>query len=223
MNALVMSLLLLVAFGVFALAAGRRWLLLRTGRAADRFDRLGDRVKAVWRYAFIQERMDYYQPAGIAHKLIFVGFVVLLLRTLVLWGRGFDASFNLWVLAPWMPLGKLYEFMKDTVGLMVIIGVSIFFYYRVIRPMKRTTLSKEGLLILGIIFTMMVADMVYDGAAYVIAHNDTLLCGITGHESVSAARGRVLPARLEQFAAFRVVTGHEVAREVEHQRTRKGQ
>jgi len=151
----------------------------------NRFDRLGDRVKAVWRYAFVQERMDYYQPAGIAHKLIFVGFVVLLFRTLILWGRGFMPSFNLWILAPWMPLGKVYEFMKDSVGLMVIAGVSIFFYYRVIRPMKRTTLSGEGLLILGIIATMMVADMAYDGAALVLAQRDTSLCGITGHELVS--------------------------------------
>ncbi|WP_394842869.1 (Fe-S)-binding protein [Pendulispora brunnea] len=181
-----MTVLLVVAFGAFAIAAGRRWLLLRTGRSADRFDRLGDRVKAVWRYAFVQEKMDYYQPAGIAHKLIFIGFVVLLLRTLILWGRGFSPSWNLLVLAPWMPLGKVYEFMKDTVGLMVITGVCIFFYYRVIRPMKRTTLSTEGLVILGIIFTMMVADMVYDGAAFVLAERDTSLCGITGHELVSA-------------------------------------
>ncbi len=34
--------------------------------------------------------MDYYKPSGAAHELIFAGFVILLLRTLVLWGRGFS-------------------------------------------------------------------------------------------------------------------------------------
>jgi Fe-S oxidoreductase len=175
-----MLVLLAAAFGAFAVSGGKRWQLLRTGGPEPRFDRIVDRLKAAWRFAFVQERMDYYQPAGAAHKLIFIGFAVLLLRTLVLWGRGFVPSFNLWVLAPWMPLGKLYEFSKDCVGMLVITGVAVFFYYRTIRPMKRTTLSGEGLLILGIIFTMMVADMAYDGAAAVLVERDANMCGFAG-------------------------------------------
>ena len=137
-----------------------------------------ERVKAVWDYAFKQEKMDYYQPAGIAHKAIFIGFCILTMRTLVLWGRGVDPGFNLFVLGPTQPLGKVYEFAKDLVALMVLFGALTFVYFRVVRPQKRMTLHWEGLLILGIISTMMIADMAYDGAAL----TPTMLVG-TGEKS----------------------------------------
>src|SRR5262252_8754632 len=128
MNPTVMLALIVGALAAFAWSASRRWQLLKVGRAENRFDRIGARIAAVWRYAFRQERMDYYQPAGIAHKLIFTGFVVLLLRTIILWGRGFYPSWSLFVLAPWMPLGKVYEFSKDVVASLVVVGVVVFVY-----------------------------------------------------------------------------------------------
>lgn len=164
MNPTVMLLLIVAAHVAFLWSMLRRWQLLRIGRFIDRFDRIPERISAVLRYAFAQEKMAYYQPAGIAHKLIFVGFMVLLFRTLVLWGRGFDPSWNLLVLGPTQPLGKVYEFAKDIVAVLVMAGVLVFFYYRVIKHQKRLTHSAEAILILGIIFTMMVADITYDGA-----------------------------------------------------------
>lgn len=203
MSPLAILVVLVAALGAFSVAAGKRWLLLRTGGPENRFDRIPDRLRAAWRYAFVQERMDYYQPAGIAHKLIFVGFGVLLLRTIVLVGRGFVPTFNLWVLAPWMPLGKVYEFTKDTVATLVIVGVSVFFYYRAIRPMRRTTLSGEGLLILGIIFTMMVADMAYDGAAAVLVERDATMCGFAGQP------GAATPGQCSAIATIVAPYGNE--------------
>ncbi len=177
MNPTAMLILIVAAHVVFAWSAIRRWQLLRLGRFVNRFDRIPERLAAVFRYAFAQEKMSYYQPAGWAHKLIFVGFLVLTLRTLVLWGRGFDPSWNLLVLGPTQPLGKVYEFAKDIIAVLVVLGVSVFFYYRVIRPQKRMTLSFEALLILGIIATMMVADVLYDGAAMLLVHKHAELCG----------------------------------------------
>ncbi|MBX3202101.1 MAG: (Fe-S)-binding protein [Labilithrix sp.] len=176
MNPTAMLILIVAAHVVFAWSAIRRWQLLRLGRFTNRFDRIPERLAAVFRYAFAQEKMNYYQPTGWAHKLIFVGFLVLTLRTLVLWGRGFDPSWNLFILGPTQPLGKVYEFAKDIVAVLVVTGVSVFVYYRVIRPQKRMTLHWEGLLILGIIGTMMVADVLYDGAALVLVHKHAELC-----------------------------------------------
>src|SRR4051794_6246705 len=178
MNPTAMLILIVTAHAVFLWSAIRRWQLLRLGRFVNRFDRIPERIGAVFRYAFAQEKMDYYQPAGWAHKLIFFGFLTLTLRTLVLWGRGFDPSWNLLVLGPTQPLGKVYEFAKDIVAVLVVTGVSVFVYYRVIRPQKRMTLHWEGLLILGIIATMMIADVLYDGSALSLAHRSTQLCGI---------------------------------------------
>ena len=176
MNPAMMLVLVVAAHVIFAWSALRRWQLLRVGRFIDRFDRIEERISAVFRYALAQEKMAYYQPAGIAHKLIFVGFAVLLARTLVLWGRGFDPTWNLLVLGPGQPLGKVYEFAKEIVAVLVMGGVLVFFYYRVIKHQKRLTHSAEAILILGIIFTMMVADIAYDGAMLALAARMPEVC-----------------------------------------------
>ena len=54
------------------------------GKYIVRWDRVPERVKTMWDYAFKQEKMNYYQPTGIAHKAIFIDFCILTMRTLVL-------------------------------------------------------------------------------------------------------------------------------------------
>ena len=178
--------LIVVAHAVFGWSAMRRWKLLRAGAPENRFDRIGERLRIVWRYAFAQEKMDYYQPAGIAHKLIFTGFMVLLANTIILWGRGFVPSFNLFIFTPWSVVGRIYEFAKDSIAILVMGGVAVFFYYRVINPLKRTTKSLEAILILGIIFTMMAADLSYNGAMQVLAARKVEMCG-AGASSIATA------------------------------------
>ncbi len=186
MSPTAMLTLIFAAFAMFAWSASRRWQLLQVGRAAgDRLDHLAARLRGTWRYAFRQEKMDYYNPAGIAHKFIFAGFVVLLFRTLVLWGRGFYAPFNLWVLPPTQPFGQLYEFTKDILATLVVFGTLVFFYYRLVLKPRRMALSREGLLIIAIIFTMMIADMTYDGASLVMTLRKSALCDAANHAATA--------------------------------------
>jgi Fe-S oxidoreductase len=186
MSPTAMLTLLALAWAVFLWSASRRARLLRIGQPASRLDHLAARLRGTWTYAFRQEKMDYYSPAGTAHKLIFVGFVVLLLRTIVLWGRGFHAPFNLWVLGPTEPLGAVYEFAKDCVAVLVLAGAAVFFYYRLVAKPRRMAHSFEGLLILAIISAMMIADMTYDGAALALTAKSDALCSTRGQVSVSA-------------------------------------
>jgi len=186
MSPTAMLTLMFAAFAMFAWSASRRWRLLQIGGPALRLDHIAIRLRGTWRYAFRQEKMDYYNPAGIAHKLIFTGFAVLLLRTLVLWGRGFSPAFNLPLLGPSQPLGSVYDFTKDILELLVIAGTLVFFYYRLVVKPRRLTESVEGLIILGIIFTMMVADMAYDGAAMVLAAKGDGLCRLPVHAGSAA-------------------------------------
>ncbi|HEX6767424.1 MAG TPA: heterodisulfide reductase-related iron-sulfur binding cluster, partial [Polyangiaceae bacterium] len=58
---------------------------------------------------------------------------------------------------------------KDMLALLVITGALVFVYYRVVRRLPRMTLSGEGLVILGIIIVMMLADLSYDGASRLLA------------------------------------------------------
>ena len=201
-----MSAIMVAAFAMFAWSASRRWQLLQIGESSSRLDHLSTRLKGVWRYAFRQEKMDYYNPAGIAHKAIFTGFIVLLLRTLILWGRAFYPSWNFFVLGPTDPIGEAYEFAKDIIATLVVLGVMVFLYYRVIRPQKRMSLSGEGILILCIIATMMIADMVYDGASLVLASKKLALC--SGPSVISPVVGAAasMIATPSQCAAINVIT-----------------
>ncbi len=201
MGPVAMLTLLFAAFAMFAWSASRRWQLLQIGRPDPRVDHLPQRLRGTWRFAFRQEKMDYYNPAGIAHKLIFAGFVVLLVRTIILWGRGFYPPFGLWVLGPTQPLGVVYEFVKDTFAVLVVLGTLVFFYYRLVAKPKRMALTAEGLLIIAIIFTMMIADMTYDGASLALTSRQGALC-LAG----PAARAAAHVAASGQCAAIGTIT-----------------
>ncbi|MDH5672547.1 MAG: (Fe-S)-binding protein [Myxococcales bacterium] len=170
MNPVAMTIVLVVLTGIFAWSAIRRFKLAALGASEPRFsiegDALGKRVRDTLIYAFGQRKMPYYRGAGIAHILVFSGFMVLLFNSLMLWGRGYDPSFDFFgILAHDNPVGALYAFLKDVFSVLVIFGASTFVYYRVINVQKRMTLSGEGLVILGIIITMMMADQLYVGAS----------------------------------------------------------
>ena len=198
MNPWVMTLVLVGLTGLFARSALRRWRLLRVGDSTheSRVDAPAERLGLVWTFAFFQKKMRYYFTAGLAHNLIFAGFLVLLLRTLVLWGRGFVPEFNLFVLGPdgflGLPLGEVYSFLKDVFALLVMLGAAVFIYYRTVDKQKRMAQSMEGLVILGIIVVMMVSDIFYDGAAIVLNHRVQDICN-AGSEWCGAAQTIVAP------------------------------
>lgn len=183
MNPWAMGLLLAGFWGAFAVTAGRRLRLLRRGAATaeSRTSDLVARLGAVWTYGLYQKKMRKYLVAGLAHQLIFLGFAVLLFRTLILWGRGlFDPGFHLFIFGDepvlGLPVGHVYRFLKDVFAVLVLLGALVFVYYRVIRPAKRMTLGWEGLLILGIIIMMMLGDLSYDGAGLALAERLPAAC-----------------------------------------------
>ena len=188
MNPVAMALIIVTLSSVFAVSAWRRFNLAKVGTATweSRLNEIPKRLGLVWTFAFYQKKMRNYLAAGLAHQFIFLGFVVLLLRTLVLWGRGFYPSFNLFVLGYepilGLPLGAIYGFVKDVFEGLVLLGVAVFVYFRVVRPQKRMTLGVEGLIILGIIATMMLSDLLYDGAGTVLAYRNANECATGASE-----------------------------------------
>ncbi len=173
MSPIFMTLLLVSTLSFFVWTAVRRWRQLRVGAGEPRFSLAGGelrgRVGDTFVYAFGQRKMPYYRLAGTAHILIFSGFMVLLLRSVMLWGRGYDPSFDFWgILSLENPIGVAYNVLKDLFAVLVLGGTAVFFYLRLGRRDKRMTLGFEGLLILGIIATMMLADLTYDGAHEVL-------------------------------------------------------
>ena len=169
MNPVVMILLHLILGGIFAWSAVRRFKLATLGPSEPRFtiegDALGKRIQDTVVYALGQKKMPYYKSAGIAHMMIFGGFLVVQLNTIMLWGRGFDEHFTIFgLLSTDHIIGQGYALLKDIFSVLVVLGALVFVYYRTINIQKRMTLSGEGLVILGIIIAMMVADLIYNGS-----------------------------------------------------------
>ena len=190
MGSIPMAFLLTLSFGAFAYSIRRRWRLMMVGTAAGRFDQIGLRVRLTWQYAIKQMRMGRYPLAGMAHMMIFSGFGVLLLRSVILWGRGFDAEFSFWLFGPEQALGKVYGLAKDVFVLLVLAGTTVFFYYRLVKRSSRLTLNRDGIIVLVIITVMMVSDVLYDGAA-LEQHARALGAAQAVHVSVWAPVGGV--------------------------------
>ncbi|MBW1878046.1 MAG: 4Fe-4S dicluster domain-containing protein [Deltaproteobacteria bacterium] len=210
--------MLVILSAIFGVSAVRRWKLLMVGQPENRFDQVGERVKGLFKYAFAQWKMPKYPAAGYAHMAIFFGFMVLLLRALTLWGRGFFPEFNLFVLGPdplfgALPLGDLYTFAKDIVVVLVTLGCVVFLYLRLLSKQTRMTKSNEAIAILGIIIVLMVSDVLYDGAAEVLylqhtatacADGGSALCTQVSHITApyGAALAEVEAVRWHFFPGF---------------------
>ncbi len=179
MNPLFTGLLLVVGVGVFSKTMlGRlRGMASLKAEPGNRLDRKGDRLKALAIFGFGQKRMvdpEEFVP-GFMHVLIFGAFMVLALRTVMLFGMGFSSS-ALSVLSnlsdpfwsEWAALKTpyaLYLLLKDLVAAGALLGVSYFGFLRLVVKPDRLTKSNEALLILSFIGALMVTEFIF-GASH---------------------------------------------------------
>jgi Fe-S oxidoreductase len=165
------SVMLLVAGVFFAFTLARRGVPLLALRRESRVDHPAERLSSLLRYGFGQKRMvdPEERGPGILHVVVFAAFLVLALRTVTLFGIGFDHDFHLPLLAPAAPLGRGYLFLKDVMALAALVAALAFLWRRLVTKPDRITLSWEGNLILGFIAGLMVTDLAFDGAAHALA------------------------------------------------------
>jgi len=143
---------------IFAWLLYKRWELLTIGKYENRFSNLGARLWNVIKIALGQSKIFYEGQAGIMHAFIFWGFCVVAVNTITFVGEGFAANFHIPFLGPDQILGKLYALSKDFFEVIVIIGLMIAFYRRLILKPDRLTYSFEANLILLFILTLMITD-----------------------------------------------------------------
>ncbi|MCZ6625158.1 MAG: (Fe-S)-binding protein [Deltaproteobacteria bacterium] len=180
MTPILLTLIILFAFGIFFHTLYRRFLLLRAAQPEHRFDRIGERIWNVLVYAFGQKKfLRDEQPAGLMHFVIFWGFLIVAARTLTLFGQGYDPQFYLPGLHP-DGLGGPYLLLKDLVESGVIVAVLIALYRWLFSHPSRlfgfepaeTKLAHqshwEALVILFLILGLMVTDFLYDGGRFAL-------------------------------------------------------
>ncbi len=170
----VMIVMLLVAWMAFFWSIQRRFRLMALGRPAMRWDEVPERIWGTLKFALGQYRMPRYPLTGWLHMAIFFGFLVLLLRSIILWGRGagleltdgqpFNLDFLFGPVTEMNALGMAYSAAKDLFAVVVLVAAAAALYNRVINRPPRMTQSFEANLILVIIITMMIGDILYDGA-----------------------------------------------------------
>ena len=164
------QLLLLLAAGLlFAFIVARRLSLLARGAPDDRRGHLRERLASLLVVGFGQARQPRYPIAGTIHILIFAGFLVLLFRSLTLLGEGFVPGFTL----PGFGgvFGRAYAAVKDWTAVVVLACCLVAAWRRLVtKPARyhdRTATRShgvEGLVILGLIATLLLADGLYEGS-----------------------------------------------------------
>ncbi len=166
MSPLLTSLILAAAGGFFAFTMLRRLAPLWALRREDRTDRAGERTEGLFLFGLGQRRMvdPGERGPGLLHVAIFAAFLVLSLRTLTLFGMGFDPSFHLPLLGPGTAIGRGYGLAKDVMLLLALAAALGFLWRRLVTRPDRVTRSWEGNLILLFIAGLMLSDMAFEGA-----------------------------------------------------------
>ena len=166
MNPLLTAALLLAGGAAFAVSAVVRFTPLLALRRVDRVSNPGARLAALLRYGLGQKRLldPEERVAGLLHVLVFAAFLVLALRTVTLFGMGFDEGFHLPGLAPGSALGHAYDVVKDVVVVGALVGSAGFLWRRLVTKPDRLTASAEGSIILGFIIGLMLTELAFDRA-----------------------------------------------------------
>lgn len=194
MSWIAMTLVLVGTLSFFSWSALRRTRQVAIGKPDPRFEwtpqQFLERSKKVLLVALGQEKMwrkKGYALAGFAHIVIFAAFNVLLLNSILLWGRGYDYDWNFFfgALSTEHAVGQLYSFGKELAAAGAMAGALAFWWLRLSKKghdspdpkevghRPRMTLGLEPNLILAIIFTMMFADFLYVGGHLALASQAT--------------------------------------------------
>ncbi len=140
----------------------RKLSLLLAGRREVELGRWGERFRGVLVFFLGQRRMFLEPLPGVMHALIFWGFLVFSVRSgsMVVEGlaRGWELPFLHSV------AGHAYLLTKDVFAVLVLVGVAIAAWRRLVTKPERLEYSADAWAILGLIAALMVTDLLADGA-----------------------------------------------------------
>lgn len=172
-----MSILLIVALAVFARTMYYKILLLRSLEPADRLNHIKERLKNMIILAIGQKRLvgrKRERASGLMHALIFWGFLILLIRSIELYGKGFADGFQLPFLNEDFFTGYLYIAIKDIMEGIVLLMIVFAIIRRAVFKPERLHNTCEAYLILILIGILMISDLLHDASRYnlILLHNN---------------------------------------------------
>ncbi|HEX8774079.1 MAG TPA: (Fe-S)-binding protein [Pyrinomonadaceae bacterium] len=154
MYALLVPTVLVAGFGIYRHLS--RW---RRGLPAARFDRPLERAMLVVRHAVAQRRTARNAYAGLFHRLISYGFVILTIATTVV---ALDADFGTAIMR-----GNFYLYFQslivDIFGALVMVGTGMAAARRYLKRPRALVYTDEAALILVVIFLMCLQGFLIEG------------------------------------------------------------
>ncbi|MFY0526741.1 (Fe-S)-binding protein [Archangium gephyra] len=176
MSPIITGLLLVIGVSVFVMTMAGRIGVLAAMKPENRLDNLPQRAAALLRFGLGQKRMvdpEEFTP-GLMHVFIFAAFLVLALRTIMMFVMGFsetalvlltDLTDPFWGAHPLL-LGvyRVYLLAKDLVAAGALLGAAYFVYLRAGVKPDRMSPSWEAYLILGFISGLMVTEFLFGGS-----------------------------------------------------------
>jgi Fe-S oxidoreductase/nitrate reductase gamma subunit len=156
------ALLTIAALAGVAWSLSRKLSLLLAGRRQVELGRWGERLRGLLVFFVGQKRMFLEPLPGIMHALIFWGFLVFTVRSLSMVVEGLTQGWELPLMHT--TLGHAYLLSKDLFAVMVLVGLAIAAWRRLITRPERLEYSADAWVILGLIAALMVTDLLADGA-----------------------------------------------------------
>ena len=158
--AVVLAMLALLGFGAFAYRAWKLYRYLRLGRNEDRTQHLGRRIRDELVIYLLQRKLlkRPYWIRGLAHALIFWGFIVITLGTVDLLAAG--------IFGLRMPGAESAAFVwaVDVFAALVLTAIALAFVRRAFFKPPRMHIALDGYIILGLIATLMVSLLLFENA-----------------------------------------------------------
>uniref|UniRef100_C6E1H1 4Fe-4S ferredoxin-type domain-containing protein n=1 Tax=Geobacter sp. (strain M21) TaxID=443144 RepID=C6E1H1_GEOSM len=169
--------LFVIALVAFCFSCYQRLQLVAVGTPEDRFDRPGERLAGMFRYAFGQERV-LARPYGLNHFALFWAFMLLLVANVSFLAEGLFPGFTLSILPA--PLHHALALSFDLVSVVALVSVAValarrlFFAPSYLGNDYTKACSGEALLILALIATLMVAFFLLNAAQIALGADQAL-------------------------------------------------
>ncbi len=183
--------LLALPMGFLAYGLARRVRMWRTGQAEDRFDQWGVRLwgtvtKSILHGRIARPRNKY---GGLMHLLIFIGFVTLLIGTFIVMIED-DITVPIFHYSFYRGNFYLgYKLAMNIAGLLLIAGVLMAFYRRLVTHPKTQDTSADDLVLLAFLVLLTVQGYVLGALRLAVQHDSWSSWSFVSYALAAPLRG----------------------------------
>jgi ferredoxin len=206
-KSILVALGLVGSFGYFFIQSRRLIHMITTVSGYKNFaiDRLSERLKILFKEVLLQSSVREKPLPGLAHTMIFFGFIAVLPHTIELIIAGIFPGFSFANIVPGIYV--LYAFLADILALLTLLGLAYCVYRRVILKPKYLTNGLDSRLIL--LFTTVIILSFFSINAFRIALYPETLRHLIKYNIVSHNISQFL--NLENLDQSALIIGLEVS------------